>query len=129
MIGGFNLTNLVSDPTAIPFNLRPLRDILDKGYNICIDTFGHDWELEALGILKSPDWYLMAAVFALVQAGYAKQIVLGNDVFLKMETCRGGGHGYTRLPGYVVPALQEVGMSEVDTRQMTVYNPARILAY
>ena len=129
MVGGFNLMNLVSDPTAVPFNLGLLREILDKGYNICIDTFGHDWELESLGILNSPDWYLMAAVFALVKAGYAKQIVLGNDVFQKMELCRGGGHGYTRLPGYVVPALQVVGMSEVDTRQMTVDNPARILAF
>jgi phosphotriesterase-related protein len=95
---------------------------------VCIDSFGHDWEIAATGFLATPDWYFMGIVFALDKEGYTKQIVLGNDVFLKMETRRGGGHGYTRLPSDVIPALRAAGMSEEETRQIMVGNPARILA-
>jgi phosphotriesterase-related protein len=127
-ITGFNLDGLVQNPRNIPFNLEPLQRLLDKGYNLSIDTFGSDWNVEAFGHLHLPDWYMLGVVFALVKAGYARQIVMGHDIFLKIDQRRGGGHGFTRIPTFVVPTLARLGVSESDILLMTVENPARILA-
>ena len=57
---------------------------------------------------------------------YSGQIVLGNDVFSKVQTRRFGGTGYRHLVEWVVPTLRDLGVSDYDIRQMTVENPARL---
>ena len=56
------------------------------------------------------------------------RLVIATDTFIKILTRRGGGMGYCRLTEFVVPALRDVGVSDFDIRQMTVENPARLLA-
>jgi phosphotriesterase-related protein len=64
----------------------------------------------------------------LVEAGYASQIVLGNDTFVKTMLRRYGGEGYAHLAHQIVPTLRSLGVSDYDLKQMTVENPARLLA-
>lgn len=70
----------------------------------------------------------MGELVALLKAGYSGQIILGNDVFSKVQTRRFGGTGYRHLVEWVVPTLRDLGVSAYDIRQMTVENPARLLA-
>ena len=79
-------------------------------------------------MLSECDWHRLAAVVELVKHGYAEQLVLGTDVFIKSMTRRGGAEGYCRLTRWVLPTLRQVGVSEADLECMMRTNPARMLA-
>ncbi len=123
-----NLITLVTDPSSWRLDLSLARHLLDKGFNISIDSFGHCYDTEPIGEIITNDWQRLAGLIALVKEGYSNQIVLGTDVYLKLMTRRRGGEGYCRLTGYVVPVLREAGVNEADIRKLTTDNPARILA-
>ena len=124
-----NMETLVLDPDSCRPNMDMLKEILDKGLNICFDCFGHNWDLEALGLFPCTDLHRIAGIVELVKAGYAAQIVVGTDLFVKIHTRRYGGESYSRLTNFVKPTLEKLGVSEKDVRLITEENPARILAF
>jgi phosphotriesterase-related protein len=128
-LGMLKTAELVRDPTSVPVDLTLHREVLDRGYNVCFTCIGAEWDQEGMGLAHRPDWFYMAGIRALVEAGYAGQITMGHDVFTRLNTRRGGGEGYTRIPRYIVPTLLAAGVGEADVRQMTVENPARLLAF
>jgi phosphotriesterase-related protein len=124
-----NMEALVLDPVSCRPNMDMLKEVLDQGLNICFDCFGHNWDIEALGLIPCSDLHRIAGIVALVKAGFAAQIVVGTDLFVKIHTRRYGGEGYTRLTNFVKPTLAKFGVSEKDVRLITEENPARILAF
>jgi phosphotriesterase-related protein len=64
----------------------------------------------------------------LVNRGYVKQVLLSQDVYLKMNLKRYGGWGYAHLLVNVVPMLRRAGVTDENLRMMLVENPARVLA-
>jgi phosphotriesterase-related protein len=124
-----NMEALVLDPDSCGPNMDMLKEILDQGFNICFDCFGHNWDLEALGLFPCTDLHRIAGIIELVKAGYASQIVIGTDLFVKIHTRRYGGESYSRLTNFVKPTLEKLGVSEKDVRLITEENPARILAF
>ncbi len=124
-----DMRTLVLDPASCRPNLDMLKEILDKGMNICFDCFGHNWDIEALGLIPCSDLHRIAGIVELAKAGYASQIVVGTDLFVKIHTRRCGGEGYSRLTNFVKPTLEKFGVSERDLRLITEENPARILAF
>jgi phosphotriesterase-related protein len=128
-LGMLSTAGLVKDPASVPADLTLHRELLDRGYNLCFTCIGADWDQEGMGLAHRPDWFYMAGIRSLVEHGYARQLTLGHDVFTRLNTRRGGGEGYTRIPRFVVPTLRESGVSEDDIRLMTVENPARLLAF
>lgn len=129
MMGVLSIQQLVTHPGYIPFDISFLRELAAQGYILCFTPFGFEADNENLGLAHYPDWYSLSGVVALIQEGYVEQLVIGNDVFTKLATRRGGGEGYRRLSDFVVPALALCGVSEQDIRKIMVENPARILAY
>jgi len=125
-------------PTALPrlvlgevswaLDLDYHRELLAAGVNLSFDCFGQSWTDEVNDVVSECDWHRLAAVDALLKAGHAGQLVLANDVFLKMLTRRGGGEGYCRLTRWVLPTLQRFGVSDLDIECMMERNPARLLA-
>lgn len=129
MMGVLSIKQLVTNPGWVPFDISFLRELAAQGFALCFTPFGFEADNENLGIAHYPDWYSLSGIVALIQEGYVEQLVIGNDVFTKLATRRGGGEGYRRLSDFVVPALQMCGVSEQDIRKIMVENPARILAY
>ena len=123
------LRKLILDPESWGLKLDIAKDLLARGLNLSIDCFGHYWDAEVLGVGPTPDWQRMAGLVRLIQEGHARQLVLGTDTFVKILLRRFGGDGYCRLTNFVVPSLESVGVSKEEIRQITVDNPARILAY
>jgi phosphotriesterase-related protein len=123
-----DVKTLVSEPETWGLHLDYHKELMDRGANLGIDCFGHWWEPEILMCTLERDWQRMAGLVALIEAGYSSQIVLGTDTFVKILTRRYGGTGYCRLTDYVVPTLKELGVSDLDIRQITIENPARLLA-
>lgn len=66
------------------------------------------------------------ALIGLAEKGYLSQILLSQDVFLKMMLTRYGGHGYAYVNRHFLPRLQRHGMSEADLHTLMVANPRRV---
>jgi len=123
-----DIASLATDPLASRVNVDFARELLDAGFNVSVDSFGHFYDAEPLGRTFIADWQRLAGLLQLTRTGYAGQIVLGTDVYLRILTRRRGGEGYTRLPTFAVPMLQRLGVPAEQIAAMTVGNPARILA-
>jgi phosphotriesterase-related protein len=123
------IPTLVMDPSSWRLNVDFARELLDRGFNLSIDSFGHYHDAEPLGEVITNDWQRLAGLVALLKAGYASQIVLGTDIFLKILTRRYGGEGYCRLTNFVIPTLRQLDIPASDIQKMIVGNPARILAH
>jgi phosphotriesterase-related protein len=122
--------SLILDPESWKLSTDYHKELLDQGANLSIDCFGHQWSSEAAGgWIIEKDWHRLGGLVALIKGAYSPQIVLGTDTFIKILTRRGGGEGYCRLTKVVIPTLRDVGVSEYDIRQMTLENPARLLAH
>ena len=128
-LGSLSLTQLVTDPRSAASDLTLLKEVLDRGFNVCFTCIGAEWDLEQMGFAHRPDWFYLAGILALIKDGYAGQIFLGHDVFTKLATRRGGGEGFTRIPTFVLPTLRRCGVSEADIQKISVENPARLLAH
>ena len=123
-----DLKTLLRDPEARKLNLDFNRELLDQGLTVGHDCFGHDYHLLNIGWYSPPEWMLVVATAELCKAGYAGQIVLATDRYLKILTRRFGGGGYCHLTQAVLPQLRMAEVSEGQIEQMTVKNPARLLS-
>jgi phosphotriesterase-related protein len=123
-----SLDRLVSDPGSWTLRLDYHHDLLERGYNLSFDCFGHDWGRDREGWIIETDWQRLAALLALLREGYAKQLLVSCDVFMRCQHRRGGGLGYVHLLDWVLPKLRDQGIDEQTITQLTVTNPARILA-
>ena len=128
LMGSEDFATLVTQPDLGSLRFGYLDALLEQGFNLSVECFGHTWAAESTGWVLETDWQRLAAVVHMVRAGGSPQLVLGNDVYLKILTRRYGGSGYRRLPGFVAPFLRNIGVSDFDVRRMTVENPARLLA-
>jgi phosphotriesterase-related protein len=118
----------VMDPSSWQLRLDYHKAVLDRGVNLTFDCFGHWWDTAFWGEVSETDTHRMAGLIALIKAGYSRQLMLGADTFMKMQTRRFGGGGYCELTKGVIPTLRSIGVSDFEIRQMTVENPARLLA-
>jgi predicted metal-dependent phosphotriesterase family hydrolase len=66
-------------------------------------------------------------VLDLIEAGFAEQILLSQDVGQMAELRSRGGRGYTYVAERFLPALSEAGIDEATIRTLTVENPRRWL--
>lgn len=129
LMGVLSIEKLVNNPGYVPFDISLHRELLAKGFILSFTPFGFEGDNESLGIAHYPDWYAMSGMAALINEGYSGQLVVGNDVFTKLATRRGGGEGYRRITDFVVPALKKCGVSDGDIKKIMVENPARILSF
>ncbi len=116
-----DFVSFFKDPNSKCLQLDWAREIMDLGVNISIDCFGEQpgpW-----------DNVRLAGLITLLEEGYAKQIVIGNDVFMKTMTRSGGGFGYCGIIDYVIPELRKYGISQEMIDQITITNPQRLLSY
>ena len=123
------MKKLILNASSRHLNTSYAKALLKRGYNVSIDCFGHYWDAEILGICAMPDWQRLAGLMELLADGFAGQIVLGTDTFVKLLLKQFGGEGYCRLTSFVIPSLRGLNVSESEIEQMTLKNPASILAY
>ena len=61
--------------------------------------------------------------------GYARQIVLANEVVSKFRLRKYGGLGYSHLLENIVPDLKYCGVTDEQIHSMLVENPRRLLLF
>jgi phosphotriesterase-related protein len=109
-------------------DIDSLLGFLRDGLVLCFDLFGHKWDVPAGDSPYLPDWVPIACLYRLINDGWADQLVVGHDNFLKISTRAFGGEGLTHITNVVLPALRWAGVKEGDIEALTRRNPARILA-
>lgn len=119
---------LLKQPESFALMLDFGREVMDQGFTISFDTFGALWADTQLGAAADYDIYPLAAMYQYIQEGYADRIVIGTDLWTRISTRRYGGYGMIRLLNFVVPTLRKYGISQEHIDQITVHNPARLLA-
>lgn len=91
-------------------------------------------ELDSVGAPYQAQSELIETVAALIESGFAEQLLLSHDAGW-YEPGRSDGlpeagyRGYTALTRDFIPALLERGISEERVRLITVINPARAFAF
>ena len=104
--------------------------LLDRGITISYDTFGYEGinSPEFLGGCRmSTDIERVDRIAALCHRGYDRQIVMAQDVGMRMLWKRYGGSGYSLVLEWAVPLLRSRGVTEQQLHNMLVENPKRIL--
>ncbi len=104
------------------------RSLMDRGAYIEFDTFGSEFYYDQWATQERRYTERVAAVAALVAAGYTERLLLSHDIWLKMLLKRYGGLGYDHLLVNVVPMLNRAGVTEAHLHTMMIENPARVLA-
>jgi phosphotriesterase-related protein len=104
------------------------KSLLDRGITLSYDQFGCE-EYVRPGWSKAPDSARVKAVGTLCKMGYAKQIVLSNEVVSKFRLKKYGGLGYSHLLENIVPDLKFFGVTDEQIHTMLVENPRRLLPF
>ena len=65
----------------------------------------------------------------LLDAGYARQLLLSHDTARRSQLACRGGRGYAYVSTRFLPRLREQGVDEDTIRTMTEFNPARYFAF
>ncbi len=99
-----------------------------RGAWLSFDTFGSEFHFADEGAREPTDTERLAALLRLLEAGWAGQILLSQDVCTKLQLTRYGGKGYAHILRNVVPALEASGVSAETIHELLVDNPRRFLA-
>ena len=112
------------------FEFEALRGIAASGCYLEWDLFGNEGSYYPLADLDMPsDAQRLDFIKRISDAGYSDRIVIGHDIATKHRLVKYGGHGYGHILENVVPQMRRKGLSEDVIREITVGNPARILAF
>ena len=97
-------------------------------YDRCgIERYGGDFER---GLKVFPrDTERVAGIVELIASGYLSQILLSQDVCMKIEQKRYAGPGYGHILRHVAPMMRRMGVSEGDIDTILVSNPRAMLAF
>jgi predicted metal-dependent phosphotriesterase family hydrolase len=105
-------------------NLEHYLEIIRRGANLEFDFLGMSFTpMERHGEPRVVD-----LARELVERGHASRLMLSQDVCHNSQLTAYGGHGYTYLFETFLPRLRAAGVPEAAIHQMTVANPARLLA-
>lgn len=125
--GGVMVADYLNDPSVDrTLDLEVQKTLLDKGYNIGLDTWG--MPVENPQFFFPDDFERLKALITLLDLGFGSQITLGNDFSSKLAARTYGGYGCTRFVDFGLSMLKQTGR-ETQAHQLVYENPARILAH
>ncbi|QTH40726.1 hypothetical protein J4772_24560 [Cohnella sp. LGH] len=109
-----------------------LEALLDRGAYIEFDNFGKEFYADRRhkSVLKgvfARDIDRVRTIKELIDCGYLRQILVSNDVCLKIGLHRYGGWGYDHILTNIVPMMEDEGISPEQIRELMCDNPARFL--
>jgi phosphotriesterase-related protein len=131
---GADLTRVVAchqDGTT-PERAKPMADL---GIYIEFDCFGHEFYCDNGAYDGDWPWYFssdterVAGLCRMVEAGYTDQLLVSQDICVKMQLKRYGAYGYAHVLENVRPMLIRAGVSEGQIDRMMVRNPARLFPF
>lgn len=110
-------------------NLEYLGSLIERGAFVMFDRFGNSWDyLSNPGWCEPEDKARVDTIRCLVDAGHARQILIGQDVCMKVNLAAYGGKGYAHMLTTVESLFHEFGLDENVWRTITRENPQGFFA-
>lgn len=112
--------------------LNYLKSIMNKyPITLCFDKFGNEgaWSGWWPGALSFSDEQGIRAIIELCEAGYINRLILGHDIFSKLQLKKYGGWGYSHILLHIIPRLKIYGINREQIITMMVENPKKILSF
>lgn len=97
--------------------------LAQRGAFIEYDMIGMDYYYADQQVQCPSDDEAARAIVQLVEKGFSTQILLSQDVFLKMMLTRYGGNGYSYVLRHFLPRLQRHGMNDEHLSAFIQRNP------
>ena len=101
----------------------------ERGYYLGIDSFGYEVYSDALSGIILQDPGRIEIVKKLIERGHLRQILVSNDLGLKMLQKKYGGWGYEHILVNIKPFMLRMGVPPKAIDSLLYYNPARAIAY
>lgn len=89
-------------------------------------------EWDYMGSAPTPERGAQATIdgiAAMIEAGYAGQILISHDICTQAQLKENGGGGYTFVHDVILNGLKQKGVSDAVIRKIMVENPARLLTF
>ena len=102
------------------------RQLAQRGAWLSFDTFGS--ELPLWNHREPTDEERIEHLGRMIDAGFAEQILISQDICSKMQLRRYGGKGYANVLTSIVPQLERPRIPARTIRQMLVDNPRRYVS-
>jgi len=99
-----------------------------RGAFLEFDMIGMDFWYADQGVQCPSDEENAAAIAGLIEKGFLDNILLSQDVFLKMMLTRYGGFGYAYLQRHFLPRLLRHGVDETAIERLMIDNPRRVFS-
>ena len=103
--------------------------LLQRGLTLEYDVFGMEIYIANQDAQLPQDSERIAAIKRLADAGWAKQLVIAQDVCMKMMLTRYGGWGYAHILNRILPRFRKTGLGEAEISALLVDNPRRLLPF
>lgn len=97
-----------------------------RGAFIEFDMIGMDYFYADQGVQCPSDDEVARAILRLADAGHLGQVLLSQDVFIKMMLTRYGGNGYAFVQRHFLPRLARHGMDAASRARLLTTNPRRV---
>lgn len=107
--------------------LDDLIAIVAKGAYIELDTWGLETYNEMLLEPRFSDTQRVNLLRQLIDRGCGDRLLLGQDMYTKVQRSKYGGHGYGHLLSRAVPLMERSRITADQIERMLVQNPRRVL--
>lgn len=130
---GADLSHIaVSHIDGYGFSQTTIHRILEAGCYVEYDGFGQAlYHFSYMGevINGMSDMDRIRDIMALIDDGYIRQILIGQDFCFKCDLASYGGYGYDHILRNLTPVMRAKGMTGEQIEMLLVRNPARFLAF
>ena len=101
----------------------------DKGMYIEYDTWGFEGTWPDVGLAAPSDTQRLTGTSRLIENGYLDQVLLSQDVCLKIHTTAYGGTGRAHILRDCIALFKSADITDEEIQAMLVDNPKRILEF
>ena len=122
---GVSLDRVVLGHVGDNVPVEPIIAAMRRGVFVAVDNFGIEGYFDNIEFPTDGD--TVRKVARLIEAGFAGQVLLSQDVCHKHMLRRFGGYGYDHIQRDIRPMLTRAGVSDAAYQQMMVENPRRLL--
>jgi phosphotriesterase-related protein len=103
--------------------------VAQRGVYVELDHFGREYYAGHMERPYPSDAQRIELLCALLEGGYRDQLLVSQDVCMKIDLEAYGGVGYAHFLRELVPILRGAGVSERDLDALLVDNPRQVLTY
>lgn len=103
------------------------KELADTGASLGLDQFGSTFNVDSETVMLPTDVERIRALKRILDAGYGRHVLIGNDICMKMRLHKYGGWGYDHILTNLTPYMHKEGITDEQLHMLHVENPARFL--